>query len=68
MTIARAETPAGTPINIPPRIEDAFDMLRREPDKWAIFLDIDGCLLDLAPTPDSIVVPEGLAADIDRLS
>jgi trehalose 6-phosphate phosphatase len=38
------------------------------PDGWALFLDIDGCLLDLAPTPDSIVVPEGLAADIDRVS
>jgi trehalose 6-phosphate phosphatase len=38
------------------------------PDQWAVFLDIDGTLLDLAPTPDSIVVPETLPGNIDRLS
>lgn len=48
--------------------DEALDEIRGNPDGWAVFLDIDGCLLDLAPTPDSIVVPEGLAASIDRLS
>lgn len=67
MTTTRAETPAGTPRDIPPHIEDAFDMLRREPDKWAVFLDIDGCLLDLAPTPDEIVVPPDLPGAIEKL-
>lgn len=47
---------------------EALEHIGDNPDGWAVFLDIDGCLLDLAPTPDSIVVPEGLAADIDRLS
>ncbi|UVC10152.1 trehalose-phosphatase [Rhizobium sp. TH2] len=47
---------------------EALNQIRNEPEGWAVFLDIDGCLLDLAPTPDSIVVPEGLATDIDRLS
>lgn len=47
---------------------EALDHIGADPEGWAVFLDIDGCLLDLAPTPDSIVVPEGLAADIDRLS
>ena len=63
MTIARAETPQDLPLSI----EDAFAMLSREPDKWAVFLDIDGCLLDLAPTPDEIYVPPDLPGAIERL-
>lgn len=49
------------------RIEEAFGILTRELDRWAVFLDIDGCLLDLAPTPDEIVVPPDLAPTIERL-
>ena len=33
----------------------------------ALLLDLDGTLIDLAPTPDSVVVPAGLAADLRRL-
>lgn len=32
-----------------------------------LFLDIDGTLLDLAPTPESVVVPEGLVEVLSRL-
>jgi trehalose 6-phosphate phosphatase len=32
---------------------------------WALFLDLDGTLLDLAQTPDTVVVPDGL---IDTLA
>lgn len=34
---------------------------------WALFLDLDGTLLDLAPTPSSVVVPDGLVDDLQRL-
>lgn len=34
----------------------------------ALFLDVDGTLLELAPTPDSVRVPEGLAPLLGALS
>lgn len=37
-----------------------------QPD-WALFLDVDGTLLDIAPTPDSVVVPPDLVAALTRL-
>ncbi|MGO4837859.1 haloacid dehalogenase, partial [Rhizobiaceae sp. 2RAB30] len=35
---------------------------------FSVFLDVDGTLLDLASTPDAVIVPEGLEADLARLS
>lgn len=32
------------------------------PEKWAFFLDIDGTLIDLAPDPEKVLVPESLPA------
>jgi trehalose 6-phosphate phosphatase len=36
-------------------------------DQCAILLDIDGTLLDLAPTPREVWVPPGLAKSLNRL-
>ncbi|HEY4582359.1 MAG TPA: trehalose-phosphatase, partial [Lysobacter sp.] len=35
---------------------------------WALFLDVDGCLLDFADEPDAVVVPDGLGDALARLS
>lgn len=35
---------------------------------WALFLDIDGTLLDLAATPEDVVIPEGLPQMLDSLA
>ncbi|EPY00906.1 trehalose-phosphatase [Magnetospirillum fulvum] len=49
---------------------DAIDIGTRRLDwaEWALFLDIDGTLLDLAPTPDVVVVPAGLPQRLQSLS
>jgi trehalose 6-phosphate phosphatase len=37
------------------------------PHAFALFLDLDGTLLDIAEHPDAVVVEPGLAEDLDRL-
>ncbi|MGI9404281.1 MAG: trehalose-phosphatase, partial [Hyphomicrobium sp.] len=46
----------------------ASDILADTSTKYALFLDVDGTLLDIAATPDAVVVPEGLAKLLGRLS
>lgn len=35
---------------------------------WALFLDVDGCLLDFADRPEDVQVPDGLRESLQRLS
>ena len=48
--------------------ETIVEAVRREPDKWSLFLDIDGTLIDLAETPDAVTVPKALPSQLDRVS
>src|SRR5260221_2017499 len=50
----------------PNAIAGAGDFARRM-DECAILLDIDGTLLDLAPTPREVWVPPGLARTLNGL-
>ncbi len=37
-------------------------------DDWALFLDVDGCLLDFADAPDAVTVPHTLRDTLSSLS
>jgi trehalose 6-phosphate phosphatase len=39
-----------------------------DPGQWALFLDIDGTLLSVAPTPDAVHVPPGLVGLLERVA
>jgi trehalose 6-phosphate phosphatase len=45
-----------------------LDRLLANADDWALFIDIDGTLLDMASTPDAVHVPAGLVETLTRLS
>lgn len=39
-----------------------------DPQEWALFIDIDGTLLDVAATPDAVHVPQRLARTLKAIS
>jgi trehalose 6-phosphate phosphatase len=46
----------------------AVDILEDTQSRWAMFLDVDGTLLDIALTPDLVLVPAGLSELLVRIS
>ncbi len=44
------------------------EWLRSNADDWAIFIDIDGTLLEMAPRPDAVIVPAGLVSMLGVLA
>ena len=44
------------------------EWLRANAERWALFIDIDGTLLEMAPTPDAVVVPAGLVQILGGLA
>src|SRR5204863_10073948 len=45
-----------------------LELLSQSPRDWALFLDIDGTLLNIAESPERVVVPPGLIETLDRVS
>lgn len=50
------------------RLEDCSQFALDNPRRIALFLDMDGTLLDLAETPENVIVPKGLVSLLGQLA
>lgn len=64
---ARTSRTDSTPSPADPR-DTSDGPPRLAPDSDALFLDVDGTLLQIAPHPDAVRVPPGLLPQLDRLA
>ncbi len=51
-----------------PRLSTCTSAILANPRSYALYLDVDGTLLDLAATPKGVRVPDGLIAILQRLT
>jgi trehalose 6-phosphate phosphatase len=49
------------------RLDRLKASLAKAPDDWGLLIDIDGTLLDMAPSPDAVVVPPALVETLAHL-
>ncbi|AHB49332.1 trehalose-phosphatase [Hyphomicrobium nitrativorans NL23] len=50
------------------RLAACTDFVLSNPGRYALFLDVDGTLIELADTPEAVIVPDGLIALLQRLA
>lgn len=59
--------PTDSPPADSPHTVDVLAHISANPQDWALFFDLDGSLIDLAPRPDAVVMPEGLRDALAKL-
>lgn len=47
-------------------VDDSVGLLPRATNQLAVFLDVDGTLIDIAETPESVIVPSDLVGNLAR--
>ena len=67
-TLKQRSTAADRIPDMTSRLATCTDFVLSNPRRYALFLDVDGTLIELADTPEAVIVPEGLIALLQRLA